>query len=61
MPGMNGDDFLIRVHRIIPAARSIMLTGQSNADAVGNALNHARLYRYISKPWEETDLMMAAK
>jgi two-component system, sensor histidine kinase and response regulator len=59
MPGMKGDDFLIRLHGLLPATRSIMLTGQANADAVGNALNRARLYRYISKPWDETDLMMA--
>ena len=59
MPGMKGDDFLIRLHGLLPATRTIMLTGQANADAVGNALNRARLYRYISKPWDETDLMMA--
>jgi two-component system sensor histidine kinase ChiS len=35
-----------------------MLTGQANADAVGNAVNSANLYRYISKPWEENDLVM---
>jgi len=59
MPGIKGDEFLIRVHQILPSSRSIMLTGQANADAVGNALNNARLYRYISKPWDEIDFVMA--
>jgi CheY-like chemotaxis protein len=29
MPGMKGDEFLIRVHQILPLSRSIMLTGQA--------------------------------
>ncbi|MFN8256291.1 MAG: response regulator [Bacteroidales bacterium] len=58
MPGMKGDELLIKVHEKLPKALSIMLTGQADAEAVGNALNNASLYRYISKPWDETDLKM---
>lgn len=56
MPGMKGDQFLIQVHRINPNIRKIMLTGQANADSVGNAVNHAALYRYIAKPWDDVEL-----
>jgi two-component system, sensor histidine kinase and response regulator len=58
MPGIKGDDLLIMVHERLPSALSIMLTGQANADAVGKALNQAKLYHYISKPWDETDLIL---
>lgn len=58
MPGYKGDDLLIVVHERLPKTLSIMLTGHANADAVGRALNLARLYRYISKPWDEVDLIL---
>ena len=56
MPGMKGDELLIRIHQQHPETLNILLTGQAGADAVGNAVNKAKLYRYIAKPWEETDL-----
>lgn len=58
MPGIKGDDLLILIHHRLPKTLSIMLTGQANADAVGRALNYAGLYHYISKPWDETDLLL---
>ncbi len=58
MPGMKGDELLREIHGRAPKTLKIMLTGQANADAVGNAVNSANLYRYISKPWEENDLAM---
>ncbi len=61
MPDMKGVDLLIRVHQQYPKTLTIMLTGQANAQDVGKALNHANLYRYISKPWEENDLILTVK
>lgn len=58
MPGMKGDEFLIQVHNRFPKILKILLTGQASAEAVGNAVNHARLYRYIAKPWDQTDLSL---
>jgi signal transduction histidine kinase len=58
MPGMKGDELLTQIHRHNPSIVKILLTGQANAEAVGNAVNRANLYRYISKPWEETDLSL---
>ena len=58
MPGMKGDELLKQVHSQLPGTLNVMLTGQANADAVGNAVNCANLYRYIAKPWEETDLAL---
>lgn len=58
MPGMRGEAFLAEVHRRDPRVLTILLTGQATADAVGAAVNEARLYRYIGKPWEERDLLL---
>jgi len=54
MPGMKGDELLRKIHLIAPKTMKILLTGQANLDAVGNIINHANLYRYITKPWEPT-------
>jgi len=56
MPGMKGDEFLKAIHSISNSTLKILLTGQASAEAIGNAVNYASLYRYISKPWEQTDL-----
>ena len=56
MPGMRGDELLIQLHIQYPQILKIMLTGQASVEAVGNAVNAANLYRYIAKPWDETDL-----
>ena len=61
MPGMSGDDVLIQLHAQYPHALKILLTGQANADAVGNVVNVGALYRYIAKPWDEVDLMLTVK
>lgn len=61
MPGIKGDELLIRIHRLHPDVRKVLLTGQANGDAVGNAVNNANLYRYISKPWEEEDLVLTIR
>jgi signal transduction histidine kinase len=56
MPNMQGDDLLIEIHQRYPKTFKILLTGQANAEAVGNAVNQASLYRYIAKPWDQADL-----
>jgi response regulator RpfG family c-di-GMP phosphodiesterase len=61
MPGMKGDEFLYIMHQKSRKTLSILLTGQADAEAVGRALNRAKLYRYISKPWEEPDLVLTIK
>jgi serine phosphatase RsbU (regulator of sigma subunit)/DNA-binding NarL/FixJ family response regulator len=61
MPGMKGDEFLVKVNKISPNTRKILLTGQASANAVGNALNMADLYRFISKPWNTEDLLKTVK
>ncbi|GBF42131.1 two component response regulator protein [Leptospira ellinghausenii] len=61
MPGQKGDEFLIEMQKTHPRTKKIMLTGQAPAQAIGNALNHGCLYRYLSKPWDAHDLELTIK
>lgn len=58
MPDIKGDELLKRIHSILPKTLKIMLTGQADIEAVGNAIRHAKLYRYIAKPWQTEDLKL---
>ncbi|MDF7674013.1 response regulator [Acetobacteraceae bacterium ESL0709] len=51
MPGLMGDRFLARANEISDA-RSILLTGYADLDAVVSALNDGHVQAYIHKPWE---------
>ena len=61
MPDIRGDELLKRIHVISPKTIKIMLTGQADLEAVGNAINSANLYRYITKPWQNEDLKLAVQ
>lgn len=58
MPGLKGDEVLIESHQIIPNAQKIMLTGQADMTGVKNAINNAKLYRFLTKPWNKDDLIL---
>lgn len=61
MPGMKGDELLQKVQKLSPQTVKIMLTGQATLDAVANAVNQSKLYRFISKPWEPSDLQLTVR
>jgi adenylate cyclase len=61
MPGMKGDQLLAEVHQLSPNTCNILLTGQADADAIAASVNNANLYRYITKPWEGTDLVLTVQ
>lgn len=61
MPGMKGDELLVRVHQMLPDTRTILLTGQAGIGPVSRAVNDAGLYRYIAKPWERDDLTLTIR
>ncbi|MCU0543537.1 MAG: response regulator [Oscillatoriaceae cyanobacterium Prado104] len=58
MPDMKGDELLRRVHELSPKTLKVMLTGQATIEGVANAVKYAKLYRYISKPWQNEDLKL---
>ncbi|MCC5815965.1 MAG: response regulator [Leptospira sp.] len=57
MPGMRGDEFLIKVHQKFPLIKKVMLTGQADPAAVERVRSQADLFRLISKPWDEKELI----
>jgi signal transduction histidine kinase len=61
MPGMKGDELLSKIHTQYPKTLKIMLTEAADTEAVDNAVHNAKLYRYIAKPWAETDLIFTVK
>jgi diguanylate cyclase (GGDEF)-like protein len=61
MPHMDGVELLSQLHELYPKTLKILLTGLVSLDAIVQAVNHANLYRYMSKPWDETDLGLTVK
>ena len=57
MPGMKGDEFLVRVHEKYPTIVKIMLTGQADEEALTRAKNDANLYQCLRKPWSSQELI----
>jgi two-component system chemotaxis response regulator CheY len=63
MPGTRGVDFLIELNQnteTIPT-RKILLTGQAGHQDTIEAINHAGLNHYISKPWNTQELLAVAR
>jgi response regulator RpfG family c-di-GMP phosphodiesterase len=59
MPGMDGSQFLEHVHREWPQVIRILLTGHADQGSTVSAINRGRIFRYLSKPWDERDLLAA--
>ena len=61
MPLMSGDELLVKLHATCPKALKILLTGHAEVSSVGKVVNSGALYRYIPKPWDETDFMLTVR
>ena len=57
MPAMDGAEFLRRVRERWPQTVRILLSGQADAESIGSAFNSGEIYRFISKPWDEDDIV----
>jgi response regulator RpfG family c-di-GMP phosphodiesterase len=57
MPGLCGAEFLQQAREIAPDVPRIMLTGYADITATIDAINKGGSYRYISKPWNDEDLI----
>ena len=56
MPQMNGDEFLRRIGDDNHALR-IMVSGFADLPAVLRAVNEGKVYAYVTKPWNEEELL----
>jgi two-component system, sensor histidine kinase and response regulator len=61
MPEMNGVDFLEETLKINPKPIRILFTGYSDFESAIEAINRAQIYRYLTKPWAPTDLILTLK
>ncbi len=59
MPGMTGLQFLERTLHEYPDTIRMILTGFADTEAIIDVINHARIFRYITKPWDEQELRVA--
>jgi len=57
MPEMRGDEFLAKTMSITPNTVRILLTGYSDFDMTVSAINEGRIHRYMSKPWDNRELL----
>lgn len=61
MPEMDGAQFLGEVSREWPRTVRILLTGYSDFDATVDAVNRGKIFQYLSKPWEDQELLLAVR
>ena len=59
MPDMDGAAFLARVKEQQPDAARIIMSACSDIDGIVRAVNHAGIFRFVSKPWSDPDLKAA--
>jgi signal transduction histidine kinase len=57
MPGMTGIDMLERLRAFRPDVAGIVLTGYTDTPALMSAINQARVFRYLKKPWTIEELL----
>ena len=61
MPEMNGAQFLEKVRQQWPDTVRILLTGYAEIGSTIDAINKGQIFRYISKPWEDSDITLIVK
>jgi len=61
MPGLTGVEFLSSAREMLPDTLGILLTGQASMDAVIAAINQARAYRFLTKPWDKMQLLQTIR
>jgi len=61
MPEMNGAQFLAQVRQRWPDTMRLLLTGYSDIQSIQDAINGGEIYRYITKPWEDGDMLLLVR
>lgn len=58
MPEMDGVEFLRRVYEKRPETMRLLVTAYSDSEILIRAINYAKIYRYIKKPYEPNELLL---
>ena len=61
MPEMDGARFLELVRESWPETIRLLLTGYSDVTSILAAINRGEIYRYITKPWEDNDILLVVR
>jgi len=61
MTGMQGSEFLSLVKERSPGSVRILLTGHATLDAALRAVNQGEIYRFFTKPWDDTEIRLAVR
>jgi len=56
MPEMTGVDFLKKVMLKFPEPNRILITAFTDFSALKDAVNEAKIFQYIQKPWDEKEI-----
>ena len=57
MPKMSGTDLLAKVRLMHPRTIRIVLSGYTGLDSLTEAINQGEIYRYLTKPWQNEELI----
>lgn len=57
MPRMSGTELIQQTIERYPDLIRVILTGYTDADALVEAINTGKVYRYLTKPWEIAELL----
>jgi DNA-binding NtrC family response regulator len=58
MPEMSGIELMSRTIDLRPHMVRILLTGYADVSSLIEAINCGHVYKYVTKPWEQEDLMI---
>ena len=59
LPGISGTEFLSRVKTMYPSVVRIVLSGYTDLQTVTDAVNRGSIFKFLTKPWEEEELLGA--
>jgi len=59
MPGMTGVELLTELRRRRPDVLGIILTAYADMPSMESAINRAKVFRFLRKPFEPTDIIQA--
>ncbi len=58
MPEIDGVEFLTEVKNLQPEAMRFILSGHTDLDALLGGINQAEIYRFITKPWGDHEMIV---
>lgn len=58
---MDGGSLLAHIHQHYPHTVRILLTGETDLTLIVKAINEGQIYRYLSRPWSDEELLLALR